>query len=60
VGCVTYFYIGPVAGLEGGVGFQVTGILVAVVIAHYSHRMFKEINRLSEEYEEEDDDDVQE
>jgi hypothetical protein len=54
VACVTYFYVGPVLGLEGALGFQITGLMVAVIIAHYSHRMFQLVKEIGEMEDDED------
>lgn len=56
VGCVTYYYIGPIFG-EGKTGFQISGLVVAGIIAHYSHRVFRFIENVGKE--DHDDDDVQ-
>lgn len=56
VGCVTYYYVGPAFGLEGAVGFQLSGLIVAVIIAHYSYRMFKFIGNVGKEDYDEDED----
>lgn len=60
VGCVLFYYIGPF----GEVGFQVTGLLVAFLIAHYSIGIFRFLKGVGvEDYDEEEydeDDDVQE
>ena len=49
---------GPIFGLEGQAGFQVSGLIVAGIIAHYSYRMFRFIGNVGKE--DYDDDDVQE
>jgi len=58
VGCVTYYYVGPIFGLEGQVGFQISGLIVAGIIAHYTLKMFRFMNNVGKEDSE--DEDVQE
>lgn len=45
IGCCIIFAVASVTyryfGVEGESWFQVHGILVAIIIAHYSRRMFK-------------------
>lgn len=56
MGCVTYYYVGAALGMEGQVGFQVTGLLVGGIIAHYSFRMFRFMSSVREAEEDEDED----
>lgn len=56
VACVTYYYVGPILGMEGNTGFQITGLLVAFIIAHYSIRTFRFISNVGEESDDEDED----
>ncbi len=56
VGCVTYYYVGPAFGVEGQTGFQISGLIVGGIIAHYSYRMFRFIGNVGKEDHDEDED----
>lgn len=55
VGCVTYYYVGPIFGLEGNLGFQLTGLLLAFIIAHYSIKTFRFVGNVGREDYDEDE-----
>ena len=55
VGCVTYYYVGPIFEWEGQVGFQVSGLIVAGIIAHYTFRIFRFVNNVGKEDSEDEE-----
>jgi len=55
VGCVTYYYAGPIFGIGGQAGFQISGLIVAGIIAHYSIRVFDFVGNVGKEYKDDDE-----